>query len=133
MNDLAAGFTPPAHPHPWRDWTADEWSNAVYCEDCGLPLLEIPNEKGDAGSYQCVYCTWLEDHLVQANSIKTEIVLAKDDATRMQALIILQHNLLSLYARRIEAQSNAMIIQQNFIDEIVNSRHAYNSNRKSGA
>lgn len=46
----------------WQEWTEEDWSNAEFCEDCGLPLLCMEPEKGEnTGKMQCVYCTWVED------------------------------------------------------------------------
>ena len=46
----------------WRNWTLEQWQNAFYCEDCGLPMLEIEDEDNkNIGHYQCVYCTWKQD------------------------------------------------------------------------
>ena len=54
----------------WKDWTEEDWTNAVYCPTCGLPMFEVPFEeqqhseqelKIEGGTYQCVYCTWRED------------------------------------------------------------------------
>lgn len=104
MNAMRVLSEPRPVEHPWRDWTAEQWANAVYCDDCGLPLLEIPSESGSAGTYQCVYCTWLTDHLHEASARRSMIERLNDDAAKMQVLITLQHNLLTLYARRIDEQ-----------------------------
>jgi hypothetical protein len=54
----------------WKDWTEEDWTNAVYCPTCGLPMFEVPfgeqqhsdqELKIEGGTYQCVYCTWRED------------------------------------------------------------------------
>lgn len=46
----------------WQDWTAEDWSNAVFCPDCGLPMIMLEPEDGeDVGEEICVYCTWEED------------------------------------------------------------------------
>ena len=45
----------------WKDFTAEDWTNAAFCETCGLPLLSLdPNENG-IGEQICIYCTWKED------------------------------------------------------------------------
>jgi hypothetical protein len=51
----------------WKDWTLEDWLNAEYCEDCGLPLIAVEAEKGDNfGVMICVYCTWVEDDKIIA-------------------------------------------------------------------
>ena len=45
----------------WKDWTPEQWRNAVFCPDCGLPLLEVEDEDPGIGHYMCVFCTWVED------------------------------------------------------------------------
>ena len=47
---------------PWKDWTKDDWDNAEYCPDCGLPLIPVETGEG-VGVTQCVYCTWRSDEL----------------------------------------------------------------------
>jgi hypothetical protein len=65
----------------WKGWTKDQWDNAVYCETCGLPMLEVSDdEKGTHGHYECPYCTWMEDHQMIENDIRTR-------AERAEALL----------------------------------------------
>ena len=45
----------------WKDWTPEQWRNAEFCQDCGLPLLEVEDEDPGIGHYMCVFCTWVED------------------------------------------------------------------------
>lgn len=68
----------------WNDWTADDWLHAVYCSDCGLPLLNIPSESDSSTGYQmCVYCTWKSDEQVilrkKLVEIKLNLVNGRDD------------------------------------------------------
>lgn len=50
---------------PWSKWTAEDWSNAEFCDTCGLPLLRIEPEEGEVvGKMMCVYCTWHDDELM---------------------------------------------------------------------
>lgn len=42
------------------------WISAIeagmFCPDCALPMLMIPSDDNqNVGTYQCPYCTWLED------------------------------------------------------------------------
>lgn len=68
---------------PWKDWTGEDWENAVYCDDCGLPLLSIPSEDdGSTGYHICVYCTWKSDEAEIAqqeiNKIKKSLKTLKN-------------------------------------------------------
>lgn len=54
------------------DWTLEDWLNAVYCETCGLPLLEVEDSEG-VGHYECPFCTWEEDTLVEHNAKISEL------------------------------------------------------------
>ena len=56
----------------WKDWTPEDWTNAVFCEDCGLPLLTVEDEP-DVGHYLCVYCTWHEDEEAITNGLHARI------------------------------------------------------------
>lgn len=58
----------------WKDWTRTDWYNAAYCDHCGLPLLEIADdEAGTRGHYECIYCTWMDDHDVETNSLRAQV------------------------------------------------------------
>jgi hypothetical protein len=46
----------------WKTWTMEQWQNAVYCEDCGLPMLEVEDSQ-NRGHYLCPYCTWTSDEI----------------------------------------------------------------------
>ena len=49
----------------WKEWTREQWDNAVYCPDCGLPMMEILDDYDpNIGHYQCIYCTWIEDEKI---------------------------------------------------------------------
>jgi len=57
----------------WKNWTDEDWRNAVFCEDCGLPMLMTdPNEEG-IGGYQCPYCFWLDDQLTIEKSLTAQV------------------------------------------------------------
>jgi hypothetical protein len=50
---------------PWSKWTQEDWSNAEFCENCGLPLICVEPEEGETvGQMMCVYCTWMEDESI---------------------------------------------------------------------
>ena len=79
----------------WKDWTRTDWYNAAYCEHCGLPLLEIAdNEDGTRGHYECIYCTWMDDHDVETNSLRAQVAAlqaaleeANEDAARLASVL----------------------------------------------
>jgi hypothetical protein len=67
----------------WKDWTEEDWTNAIYCSTCGLPMFEVPFEeqehseqelKIEGGTYQCVYCTWREDEKHVKKPTKKKII-----------------------------------------------------------
>ena len=46
----------------WQDWDEEDWGNAVFCPDCGLPMIRLDDDgEHGAGAMQCVYCTWESD------------------------------------------------------------------------
>jgi uncharacterized protein with PIN domain len=54
----------------WKDWDLSDWLAAKYCPECGLPMFKLEEDelqnsyqehKYEDGSYQCVYCTWIDD------------------------------------------------------------------------
>jgi len=55
----------------WKEWTQEDWQRAVYCDTCGLPLLE---EGEGIGHYICVYCNWTND--------EKDVIASKDETIR---------------------------------------------------
>lgn len=50
------------HEKLWKDWDAEDWANAVYCQTCGLPMFEVPEQDRECNeTHQCVYCAWVKD------------------------------------------------------------------------
>lgn len=69
----------------WKDWTAEDWANAVYCETCGLPLIMLePNEEG-IGLMVCPYCEWVED---DHKLLSAQIAELKKKFTRCKEMLI---------------------------------------------
>jgi len=73
---------------PWAKWTKEDWDNATYCPECGLPMLclepkEVDNGSGTGvGIMQCPYCTWLEDQSIifgQEKQKLQDIIYEKDE------------------------------------------------------
>lgn len=51
----------------WKLWTPQNFLDAHYCEECGLPTFEVQevDEKGsDIWRYMCVYCEWRSDEKI---------------------------------------------------------------------
>jgi hypothetical protein len=72
---------------PWSEWTHEEWINASFCEECGLPLLEVENEEGGAGTYICVYCTWMEDEeVIYQQKIKAALDKVSEAAELLEGI-----------------------------------------------
>ena len=78
----------------WKDWTSEQWSNAVFCEICGLPLFEVPFEeqqnsdqekKVEGGTYQCAFCTWQEDETSIQKGLRAQIHRLEVDNARLAA------------------------------------------------
>lgn len=66
----------------WKEFTVEDWINAVFCDVCDLPLLETePNENGVSG-YMCVYCTWIEDETAIFNG---KIAALQREVDRLKA------------------------------------------------
>ena len=98
----------------WKDWTRTDWYNAAYCEHCGLPLLEIAdNEAGTRGHYECIYCTWMDDHDVETNSLRAQVAAlqaalqeANEDAARLASVLAnggLKRQAIALHRARVGA------------------------------
>jgi hypothetical protein len=64
----------------WRNWTMEQWQNAVYCEDCGLPMLEVEDGQNH-GYYLCPYCTWTSD---EVDSLKAQNALLRAALTKIR-------------------------------------------------
>lgn len=58
----------------WKDWTTEDWKEAQYCPECGLPLLYIPEESGEGRYlYQCIFCTWISDEEIVTRGLRKRI------------------------------------------------------------
>ena len=59
----------------WKEFTPEDWANAVFCDVCGLPLLEIEPEEGEiVGEMMCVYCTWQDDYTHEMLGKVSEVI-----------------------------------------------------------
>ena len=68
----------------WKDWTREEWDNAEFCKDCGLPLLWVADGP-NWGHYMCVYCTWQADQEVIENDLRSKIQVLADKIAALEA------------------------------------------------
>ena len=65
----------------WKNWTDEQWLNAVFCDDCGLPLLETePNEDG-ISELICAFCNWTDD---ETNVIHTTVAALRAELAALK-------------------------------------------------
>jgi len=61
----------------WTEYTLEDWSNAVFCEECKFPMMMVEDEKG-RGHYECSCCTWEEDQSAIVHGLKNKIVMLEE-------------------------------------------------------
>lgn len=72
----------------WKDWTREDWDNAIFCDTCGLPLLQLEPEEGkEFGEYLCVACEWEADLHVLQNELKIKLVEVEDKRQQVEVLM----------------------------------------------
>jgi len=58
----------------YKDWQAEDFLNAVFCAECGLPMIEVPSEHDPrVGHYECPICD-KEPNLLSAE-LKVNLML----------------------------------------------------------
>jgi hypothetical protein len=71
----------------WKDWTDEQWRNAIFCEECGLPMLEV-EDAPNHGHYECVFCTWQEDENIIENGLRAQIrKLEKEKSQLIKSIV----------------------------------------------
>ena len=75
----------------WQDWDEEDWANAAYCPDCGLPMILVDGDgKRELGKMQCVYCTWEQDQTIifdqKLAQLRAELAQLKDKADQQHEL-----------------------------------------------